>query len=256
MVSSSFNLGIWYIFWPQFLKHDHRTTSRVSICQVEWGKAILSWETSLYAKSASFKYSWGFSAQTRYSMVFNVPLILSTEQFFLHLLVSVISPPIPILCKNKSYQIMGIQLSVDLCNEIQLQYCVFDWYHREWVSGQNKNHTSKIVCSNSYFYHLVRNMEVCSIQLLTRIAYVNVWVSQRCFLTSPQSCASIYIPVCSKRLQRLWTITKEQPNNFAMLCLGIAAILPKILHSIWCTHSISTVYFTDIICWFLMFWLK
>ena len=114
-----------------------------------------------------------------------------------------------------------------------------------------KNHTSKIICSDSCFivwYETLRCVAStgCWLESLTSMHECSLTVlSWHCFLTSRWSCVSIDIPVCPSHLKRLWGKTREQPNIFA------AAYYSSYAHL-----DLDIVYFADVICWILMFWLE
>ena len=115
-----------------------------------------------------------------------------------------------------------------------------------------KSHIKNHVFQFLFLYCLVWNVDMCSIcscriEPLTSMRECKInCLSWHCLLTSRRFCASIHIFICSNRLTWLWAIMREQPNIFAATFLG----------SFWRTSSISTVDFSDVICWFLMFWLK
>ena len=123
---------------------------------------------------------------------------------------SVISPPIHSYVKTKHIKSMGVQFSVDLGNW-NTAATSYIWLVTLGMSnGSNeKNHISNLICSDSCFYRLVWNVEVCSIyscclESLTSMCECKLTVvSWRCFLTSRRFYASIDIPLCPNRLMRL-----------------------------------------------------
>ena len=76
-----------------------------------------------------------------------------------------------------------------------------------------------------------------------------------------------YVPsiLCIHRYSCLLKLSHETVSNNARTAKYLCPLfyswyggdLPKaFLRSFWGTHSISTVYLADVICWFLMFWLE
>ena len=112
-----------------------------------------------------------------------------------------------------------------------------------------KNHTSKIICSDSCFYRLVWNIEVCSIyncslEPLTSMRECKLTVDRYPCLLKPSNEAMSNNARTAKNLCRVYYMYSCYDGD-----------LPKaILRQFWRTRSISTVYFADVICWFSMFW--
>ena len=110
---------------------------------------------------------------------------------------------------------------LDICNwNTAATSCV--WLE---VRGQNKNNHTVPILVFIILYERVCSIYSCRLEPLTSMRECKLTaLFWRCFLTSRRPCASLNIHVCSKRLTRLWAITREQPNIFVARIINILLV--------------------------------